>query len=57
MAQATIDYPVQFSVDYPDRYPRGLFGFIVGVQRWSNRVGAYAIILSTDNYPPFRLGA
>ena len=23
--------------------------------RWSNRVGAYAFLLTTDVYPPFRL--
>ena len=73
-----MDYPVQFSVEYPDRplnrvttlfrlivawfailftgrFPRGLFDFLVGVTRWQNRVVAYAFILVTDRYPPFRL--
>jgi hypothetical protein len=27
----------------------------VGVQRWSLRVSAYAILLVTDEYPPFGL--
>ncbi len=37
-------------------YPRGAFDFVEGVLRWHNRVIGYAIILVTDQYPPFRLG-
>ena len=39
------------------QYPQGIFEFVVGVLRWSNRVGAYAFLLTTDRYPPFRLSA
>ena len=44
-----------FAILFTGRYPRGLFDYIVGVGRWGNRVIAYSLILSTDEYPPFRL--
>ena len=36
-------------------HPKGIHDYIVGVMRWSLRVEAYAIILTTDEYPPFSL--
>src|SRR3989338_6646569 len=41
-----------FAILFTGKYPRGLFDFSVGYQRWSNRVNAY-MLLMTDAYPPF----
>lgn len=45
-----------FAILFTGRYPRGIFDYLEGVIRWHNRVIAYALILLTDQYPPFRLG-
>ena len=43
-----------FAILFTKRFPRGLFDFVVGVHRWTNRVNAYANLLR-DEYPPFSL--
>jgi hypothetical protein len=46
-----------FAILVTGRFPRALFNYLVGVGRWTNRVTAYAFMLVTDDYPPFRLRA
>jgi hypothetical protein len=46
-----------FAILFTGTYPRGMFDFVEGVIRWNNRVIGYALVLVTDQYPPFRLAA
>jgi hypothetical protein len=54
IAWAIVVWLAYWVVLFNGTYPRGLFDFVVGVQRWQNRMTAWIAGL-TDDYPPFRL--
>lgn len=44
-----------FAIIFTGTHPKGIHEYIVGVFRWWLRVDAYALLLTTDEYPPFSL--
>ena len=42
-----------FAVLFTKKWPRGMFDFMVQIQRWTLNVATYAFTLMRDEYPPF----
>jgi uncharacterized protein DUF4389 len=57
IAAVVVTIVAWFAILFTGRYPRGMFDFVEGVIRWTNRVTGYAYTLVTDRYPPFSLSA
>jgi Domain of unknown function (DUF4389) len=42
-----------FSILFTKKWPRGMFDFMVQIQRWTVNTVVYALTLQRDEYPPF----
>ncbi len=42
-----------FAILFTKKWPRGMFDFMVQIQRWTANTAAYALLLLRDEYPPF----
>ncbi len=52
IATNVVTFIAFFAILFTRRYPRGMFDFVVNVNRWNANVMAY-LMLFRDEYPPF----
>lgn len=52
LAAVVVTFIAFWAILFTGKYPRGMYEFVVGYYRWSNRVAAYMNLLR-DEYPPF----
>ena len=52
IASALVTFVAFFAILFTKQYPRGLFDFVVNVNRWSANITAYTFLMR-DEYPPF----
>jgi len=52
IAVGVVTFVAFWVILFTGQYPRGMFDFVVGYQRWTTRVTAY-LSLMRDEYPPF----
>jgi len=52
IAVGFISFIAWWAILFTGKYPQGMFNFVVGYQRWTQRVMAYMGYM-TDKYPPF----
>lgn len=56
LALFVVSFLAWFAILFTGNYPRGLFGFSVGVQRWYWRMTSYLVSFN-DRYPPYAISA
>jgi Domain of unknown function (DUF4389) len=54
VAVSVITFVAFWIILFTGKYPKGLYDFVVGYNRWSMRVNTYLTLLR-DEYPPFTL--
>ena len=54
IAAGVVVFIAWWAILFTGKYPKGMYDFSVGIQRWSTRVSSYVYLL-TDKYPPYSM--